>query len=1062
MSGRAADASARRERLGHLLRQRATLKTVPLTPAQRRLWFLEQLYPGEPTYHIPTVQRLDGRVDKTALEQALNAVVARHEALRSVVLVEDGEPRQRILPSMRVRLTCVEVAGDGERLADVLADEARRPFDLANGPLLRATLARTAANGSYLALTVHHLVADGWSLLVVNRELGSLYHASVHGLPDELEPVPLQYADYAGWLDQQLRSGAFDAALDHFRAELDGAPPWIALPSEQSPETLADRRGAVHRFEIGEDLVRELRALVAAENATLYMGLLAAFGVLLHRLSGQDDVVVGSPVANRDRLELEEAVGLYANVVVRRLRLAGAPSFRELVRQARDRVLAALPFQDLPFERLVEALNPPRDLTRNPVFQVLFTFQNTPAPSRPPDGAPAAPRVTTAQAQFDLAWTVQELRSTLRCSFEYSGLFSPQRIERMTGMLVRLLAAAAREPDVDVTRLPLLGEVERAAAIRAGDGGPAAEGASPVAAIAGLAETSPTAPAVFTDAGAVTFEELEDRVAAWAARLDRAGIGLGDPVLVSGPRTADLVAVFLAVARLGAVYVPVDPGLPAARVALMADAVRPRAVVSPSSAEDRGGALDVPWLALDDPPAEPDRLGLRDVPDEAVAYVVFTSGSTGRPKPVAIGRGAMERHSRALQQQFPLGPGDRVLLLTSIGFDASVFELLGPLAAGASLAAVLPHSAPYAPEAVVEAIARHRITALQVVPSVLRALLDEPGLDRCRHLRRVYCGGEVLTAELARRFQARSDAALLNMYGPTETAIDATCWPGPTEEGTGSVPIGLPIPGVRAVVVDRHLEPVPDGVAGELLVGGCGVAHGYLGDPALTADRFRPDPFGPPGSRAYLTGDVVRRRADGAVEFAGRRDDQVKVRGVRVELGEIEAALRSHPAIADAVAGVVAADGGAKLFAGVVTATEVAEDALRRHLLETLPLGLLPSTIERLAEIPVGSSGKVDRAAALALIERSGAAADGEPPLPGPERRLAELWRDLLGVPEVRRQDSFFDLGGHSLLATRLTNQVRLAFGVDLPLRELFANPTLAATAAWLAARQERRTDVRG
>jgi len=1046
------DSLARRERLGRLLHERATLRTAPLTPAQRRLWFLEQLDPHQPTYHIPWVQRLHGRVDETALELALNDVVARHEALRSVVYLETGEPRQRVHPDVRIELARIRLPGPAEPLlADALAEQARQPFDLAAGPLLRATLV-TSEEAAYLAITVHHLTADGWSLLVVARELADRYAGLVHGSPGPPErPPPLQYPEYADWLDRQLSAGAFDRALEHFRGELEGAPPWIELPTERAPSTLVDWQGAVHRFEIGRELVEELEGLLREEKATLYMGLLAAFAALLCRLSGQNDVVIGSPVANRNRLELEDAVGLYANVVVRRMSCGGRLSFRELVGQVRERVLSALPFQELPFERLVEAVNPPRDLGRNPLFQVLFTLQNAPRAGPSTADAGAVPAVTTGRAQFELALTVQELDSGLRCSLEYPvALFSPQSVEQVADRLVLLLSGAVREPDVDLARLPVITATERDAAVRAGDGGPAPDGPSPIAAVRRLATASPESPAVLSPAGTLTFEALEDQVGAWAARLRRAGVGVGDAVFVSGERTPELVAVFLGILRLGAVYVPVDPALPAARVRAMAEAVRPRvSVASPAAAGWSPESL--PLLAPCDPAEGRERIGPCDVPGEGIAYIVFTSGSTGPPKPVAVSRAAMENHCRALQTLFPLGPGDLVLLSTNIGFDAAVFELLGPLAAGAGLAAALTGPGPHGADVLVDAVARYKVTALQVVPSTLRALLDEPGFDRCRHLRQVYCGGEMLTTDLQRRFRSRSDAMLINMYGPTETAIDATSWPTVDGDDRPGVPIGRPIPGTHALVVDSLLEPVPVGVAGELLVGGSGVALGYLGDPALTALRFPPDPYGPPGSRAYLTGDLVRRRDDGVLDFVGRRDGQVKIRGLRVELGEIETALRSHASVSDAVAVVGGAGGGPALLAGVVGDGPIDLESLRRHLLDILPLGLQTASLVVLDAVPLTAAGKVDRAAALAAITSRSSPRSDEPPLPGDEERLAELWCELLGVSAVHRHDSFFELGGHSLLATRLASRVRLDFGVEFPIRELFAHPTLANAAARIA-----------
>lgn len=1056
-----APAEGAREQLARLLRERAEPRSAPLTPAQRRLWFLEQLDPGQPTYHIPTVLRLDGRVDAGALERALRALVRRHEALRVAVTTVDGEPWQRVVPDVTVPLARVDLpadAGDAE-LDRALAEQVRAPFDLSRGPLLRATLLRAGAARGWLAVTVHHLAADGWSLLVLGRELRELYGAFARGRSSPLGPPPVQYLDYATWLHHQLEEGAFDRASAFWLRALDGAPPWLDLPVDRPRAGVPGRPGAVHRFAVGGEVTGGLRGLLRTEGATPYMGLLAAFAVLLHRLSGQPEVVVGSPVANRGRVELEQMVGLCANVVPVRVDLRGEPGFRQAVRRVREAVLASLGHQDLPFERLVEVLRPERDLARNPVFQVLFTLQSAPIPTAGGGGAPAggAPPVTTGRAQFDLTMTVAETAGGLRCSFEYAtGLFDRATIERMAARFRRLLAAAARDPDRPVSRLPLLGAGERALAVARGRGEVLAaveDGPSPLVTIAGHARADPDAPALVSAGGVTTRAELEAEVAGRAARLRAVGVRAGDAVVVCAQPGPELVVALLAVLRAGGTYVPVAGDVPAARLAAILRAVAPAALLAAPARPDAAGAggwLAPGSLAPAGPPVPggPAGVGASEPPGEARAYVVFTSGSSGTPKGVAVSHAAVAHHARAMQARYPLGADDTVLLVTGAGFDASVFEVLGPLSAGARLAMPPPGGASD-PAAVVDALARHRVTAVQVVPSLLQALLDEPGLDRCRHLRRVYCGGETLTAELQRRFHARSDAELLNMYGPTETTVDAMSWRCSGDGGAGPPPIGRPIPGVRGVVVDRHLEPVPDGVTGELLVGGPQVAHGYVADPALTAARFVPDPFGPPGSRAYLTGDRARRRSSGAVEFAGRGDRQVKLRGVRVDLGEVEAALRRHPGVVEAAAAVRAAAGTPQLAAAVVLRGEVEPGALRRHLLAFLPAALLPAVIEPVPALPAGPTGKVDHRAVEALLERAGRQA-AVPPRPGAEQRLAAIWQELLGVGEVGRSDSFFELGGHSLLATQLASRVRAAFGADLPLRRFFADPTVAGIAAWL------------
>jgi amino acid adenylation domain-containing protein len=1045
------------------LRERTVARTGPLTPAQRRLWFLEQLDPGQPTYHVPTIVRLAGRLDEAALRQAVDELVRRHEALRTVIDVRGGEAQQRVIPKLEIPVSSIVLAPgpaaetDADRNARIersVHDEVRRGFDLLRGPLIRAAILHVASDLAFLVLTVHHFVADGWSLALMLRELDALYQAFARRERPVLAEPRLQYLDYARWLELQLSGERLPRLLGFWQNALDGAPAHINLPTDRPRPAVSSLRGALRPFELGPTEVDRLRALVRESDATLFMGLLAALAVLLHRRSREVDIVIGSPVANRGHVEMEGLVGLCANVLPLRIDLRGDPGFAELVVRAREVVLAALAHQELPFERLVEELRPVRDLGRNPVFQVMFTLQNVPRGRPPPRAGDAAPErqgmpiVGTGRAQFDLTLSVNEAGGALLCSFEYAtDLFGAETATRMADEFIRIVDAACADPACPLSRLPLLSSAERSHVIASAgcEGGPAPAVSTLIAA---RARETPDAPALVSEAGVLPFGRLDREVSAWAAQLRARGVGPETKVGVCGWRAPELVIGALAVLRAGATYVPIDPDLPDARIALLCGDTRPGLILSQRGLAARWSGASVPWLALDEPPPL-DGDPVTETPlAGAAAYIIFTSGTTGRPKGVVVTHGNLAHHVRALQQLYPLGPEHTMLQLTAIGFDASLLELCAPLAAGARL--VVPrHGIQSNPAAIVEAIAKHRVTAIQVAPALLRAILDEAGFDRCRHLRRVYCGGDVLPIELARRFRAQLDAELLNLYGPTETAIDATSWRCCSEPTWSTVPIGAAIPGARVLVLDSQLEPLPVGVMGEIYIGGGGVARGYLDDPALTATRFIPDPFGPAGTRLYRTGDRGRRLTDGALEFLGREDAQVKLRGHRIELGEIEAVLRSHPAVIEVAAAVTGSD-RARLVAVVTVSTPVLPNVLREHVAALLPAAVVPAVIRIVDALPLGSTGKIDRRAIASLIDNE-PALPPEPPQPGVETELVAIWRTVLGVDSISRHDSFFELGGHSLLAIQLVARIQDRFGVELPLRQLFTHPTVAGVAQWLA-----------
>jgi len=1043
---------------------------LPLSFAQQRLWFLDRMQPGSAAYNMPYALRLHGAADVPLLARALSAVVERHEALRTVFPEVDGEPVQAVLPAPAATLSVVDLgalpAVERERtLLRIAREEAGRPFDLARGPLLRALLVRVAPEEWGVLLTLHHVVADGWSVGVVVRELSALYEALSERRGSPLPPLPVQYPDYAVWQRSWLRGEALDAQLAWWRGKLAGAPPVLDLPTDRRRLPAPGAAGAVVSFLVPEEVAGALRETARAEGATPFMALAAVSAALLGRWAGQDDVVLGTPVAGRTHPAVEGLAGFFVNTLALRVDLRGDPGFRELLGRVREAVLGAQAHQDVPFEKLVEALAPERSPGRTPIFQATVALLDDadrelrlgPLEVEPLEAGPAAVR-------FDLDLAFRPEGGAIRGILSYRAeLWEPATATRVSERLLALLEAAAADPDRPLTEAELLTPGERAhltAWNRTGTGH-AASGAVHLR-VAETARRTPDAVAVRHAGGTLTYAELAASAGRLAARLREHGVGPDTRVAVFAERGPELVVGLLAVLAAGGAYLPLDPGYPAERLAYMlADAdvkvllaqggLRDRlpehrgAVVLLDGAARVDGATD----AEDFRPAEP-------VSPASLAYVIYTSGSTGRPKAVAVPHGALASHTAWMQRAFPLAPGDRVLQKTPLSFDASVWEFWAPLTAGATLV-VAPPDAHRDPAALGRAVEREGITVLQAVPSLLRAMLVEGELERCGSLARLFCGGEALPRDLADRVSAALPAELVNLYGPAEACIDATAH---VHRGVGAgatVPVGRPVDGMRAHVLDARGAEVPPGVPGELYLAGSQLARGYLGRPDLTAGRFLPDPFSPePGGRTYRTGDRVRWLADGSLEFLGRADGQVKVRGARVEPGEIEAALREHPLVRDAAVVAAGGDtaGGHRLVAyHVPTGMEgPSSAALRAHLAGMLPEHMVPAAFLELDALPLTPGGKVDRlalAAAAPTTVRRGYV----PPRTGEEERVAGIWEEVLGIERVGAADSFFELGGHSLLAVKVVTRIREATGVEVPLRVLFEEPTVAGIAAWLAAR---------
>jgi nonribosomal peptide synthetase DhbF len=983
---------------------------IPLSFAQQRLWFLHQLEGTSGEYHVPEGYVVRGDLDRDALLRALDAIVARHESLRTRFPTLGGEPVQVVEPELRLELPVEEVGGVPEsRLAEALWEEWERPFDLAAGPLVRARLLRFGVRSHGFVLTTHHIVSDGWSQALLRHELQALYEAFRTGRTSPLPPLPLRYADFA--LRQRQR-GASEDDLAYWKERLARLPERLELPADRPRRAAAASPATVLRLAFGGEALARLREVGRAHRATLFMTMLAALAVLLARSSGQDDVAVGSPIAGRQKAELEPLVGLFVNTLVLRIGVRLEATFAELLEEVRQAALEAYRHQEAPFERVGEEVSPARRLDATPLFQVVFSVLAAPTQPLRLEGLEVEQvRLRRLKSTLDLEVHAFERPQEVEVFWAYDeSLFERERMERMARRYVRLLEQAAADPARPVGDYELVDEEERAWLARRSRGPRRAVPEGNVYELfAAQAARAPDAIAVRFEGAELTYAELEARAGAVAVPSE-ALVG------VRMERSPELVAALLGILRSGAVYVPLEPSDP-----------RPE----PSAAVD---------LVLTDLGDAKAAAPPRRVAGDAAAYVVYTSGSTGVPKGVVATHRGLANQLRWLAEEFRLGPGDRVLQKASIGFDASIAELLAPLVTGARLVVARPGGA-QDPDYLVDLIRREGITFLDLPPSLLRVLVAHPGLSRCTSLRFVLSGGEVLPLELGDELRhVLPEAALYNTYGPTEATIQCTFHDCSRGGGYRSVPIGRPIANTHVHVLDERLRPVPVGVVGELYVGGAGVARGYLNRPGLTAERFLPCE----GGRLYRTGDLVRFGFDGGLEFFGRTDDQVKLRGYRIELGEIEAALRRHPGVEQAVAAL-----RDERLAAYVVGTAALEE-LRAHLRRLLPEHMVPAVIAPLDALPLTPSGKVDRSALPAPDVPPKA---GRGPRTPQEEALCRAFAGVLGLERVGIDDSFFALGGHSLLTMQLVDRIHDELGVRLGVRTLFEAPTVAELAGQLGAR---------
>jgi amino acid adenylation domain-containing protein len=1034
-----------------------SLGDFPLSYAQQRLWFLDQLEPGSAFYNLPGAFRLAGALDEAALARALSAIVQRHEALRTTFPAIEGKPIQRVGPPAEVPLPVIDLSGlpEEERRGAVragVAALARSPFDLAAGPLTRFLLLRLGPSERVLAFSLHHIVSDGWSMRILVRELAVLYRSFSQQVSSHLLELPVQYADYAiaqrNWLDGE----ALVPQLAYWKRQLAGLPAPLELPADRPRPEVQTFRGARQGVAVPMATFLGLKAMGQAEKATLFMTLLSAFMVLLHRYTGREDLLVGTPIANRDRVETEGLIGFFVNTLVLRDNLLpGDPMFRDLLARMRETVLEAFAHPDLPFERLVEELQPERDLAHSPVFQVLFAFQSIPVDARTPAGLTLeALPAETGKSMFDLTLTLEEAHGRVAGVFEYNtDLFEPVRMRRMAAHFEALLERIARDPERRLSALPLLSQVERhQLSVEWSDSAALHPLQKRVEELVALqVHRTPEAVAVSCGARRLSYRELDARAGRLAASLVRLGMGPESRVGVCVERSPEMVIALLGVWKAGAAYVPMDPFYPEERLAymledarislLLADAATPESLRQRAATvvrlDEEIGGDEIPL------PAEADSA-------ESLAYVIYTSGSTGRPKGVEISHAALVNFLESMRARPGLCADDVLLAVTSLSFDIAILELFLPLLVGARVE-LASREVAVDGSRLLRLLRESGGTLMQATPATWRMLI-EAGWREADGFK-VLCGGEALPEKLAALLCERSDS-VWNLYGPTETTVwSAARRLRPRER----VMIGPPIANTGLHLLDACLCPVPLGVPGELWISGEGLARGYWNGPELTAERFLPDPFAArPGARLYRTGDLARFRPDGAIEFLGRIDHQVKVRGFRIELGEIEVALESHPAVERAV--VTASPDGQSLSASVVFrgGASISTADLRAFLRARLPEYMMPAAFVSLAALPLTPNGKIDRRALAALRPQRTAAMEWTPPRNPAEEILAGIWERVLRVDGVGAHDGFFDLGGHSLLATQMISRVREAFAIELPLRALFEAPTVAGLAARIEA----------
>jgi amino acid adenylation domain-containing protein len=1043
------------------IKPRVNRASASVSFAQQRLWFLDQLEDNRALYNVPRALRLSGNLDIEALQRALNELVSRHEPFRTHFETVAGTLRQIISDRAEIGLTRSDLSNLSreereQRAQEVTREEATQSFDLAHGPVIRAHLLCLDEHDHILLLTTHHIVSDAWSAGILFSELGELYNAFSQQKLSPLAPLPIQYADFAEWQRTWLQNDVLDQQVSYWRNKLDGMTGILELPTDHARATAGGSHGAYVSLTLSNTLSERLAELSKREGTTLFMTLLAAFQILLSRYSDQDDIAVGSPIAGRNREEIENLIGFFINTLVLRTDLSGNPTFRKLLAQVKDTALAAYAHQDLPFEKLVEELQPERDLARNPLFQVMFQFQNALPTPLQLNGLKVSKLDTYTQtAKFELMLVAYEQDGALKCLMEYDiGLFTGETIERMLNQYATLLEAIVATPERLIADLPLMTETVRTQLLV--DWNNTQTDFAREQTIHQLfqeqAARTPDELAIIFGNERVTYGELNARANHLAHHLRGRGVGPEVPVAICVERSVEMIVALLGVLKAGGAYVPLEPKYPAERTSFILEDSQARLLLTQERFTDSLPASAVETIYLDTETNE-ETVNLDvELLAENAAHVIYTSGSTGQPKGVLSSHRASVNRFAWMWQTYPFAAGEVCCQKTSLSFVDSIWEIFGPLLRGVPLV-IIPDEVVKDPDQFLDALAVNKVTRLVLVPSLLRVML-ETGQDLSHtlgSLRYCVCSGETLPVDLASAFREQlPHTKLINLFGSSEVAADVTCYEVDNTHGLDSIPIGRPIANTELYILDSNFEPVPVGVPGEICIGGEGLARGYLARPELTAERFVAHPFSKqPGARLFRMGDIGRYLPDGNVEYRGRRDHQVKIRGFRVELGEIEATLVKHPQVEQAI--VVAVDGEReKQLVAYLTANgeAPANTELRAHLRRTLADYMIPQGFVLLDSFPLTASGKINR---LALPRPKpgelATRADFIAPRNPTEEVLASIWSNILDVTDVSALDDFFALGGHSLLLVQVASQIRESLHVQLPLRSLFEAPTLAALA---------------
>ncbi|WP_035373166.1 non-ribosomal peptide synthetase [Pseudoduganella violaceinigra] len=1052
-------------------------ESYPVSFSQQRLWLVDQVGGSSALYNIPVAVRMSGKLDRAALQAALNDIVQRHDTLRVCFDSIDGTPVQRILPQLNIVLGAADLRAlppqeREERAHELLMDEIKQPFNLQTGPLIRASLVQKGELDYLLLMTMHHIASDGWSMGILVREMGMLYAAHAYGAPAALAPLPMRYVDFAQWQRQWLSGDVLERQLNYWKRQLADGPTLLTLPTDRPRPAAQSHAGAAQSYAIPAKLVARLQALSRQAHSTLFMTLAAAFNVLLARYANQSDICIGTPIANRNNADIEGLIGFFVNTLVLRTQVDLKQDFNSLLKQVRDNTLDAYSHQDVPFEQLVEAVQPERHASYAPLFQVMLVLQNAPMGKLEMPGLELERMPNQGlTAKFDLTLALTEENNALSGYFEYAtDLFDAGTIERMGQHLTHLLEAIAANPACPVGLLPMLADAERHMLLRGFN-----DTATVYPAIQGDTQTlhqlfeaqvarTPHHQAVVYEGRSLTYAELNARANQLARHLRQLGVGPDSLVGLCTERSLEMIVGLYGIHKAGGAYVPLEPSYPQDRLATIAQDAAVKAILTQQHLlENVPTVPGIPVFSLDSDASE---LAAYDSTNPEnftqpnnLAYVIYTSGSTGKPKGVGIDQRGIVNRLKWMQAEYLLTPADRIMQKTPFSFDVSVWEFFWPLIEGATLVVAKPggHQDVMYLARLIDA---ERITTMHFVPPMLEVFLNEAEGDCGNTLRQVMCSGQALPMELQQRFFSKwQHVELHNLYGPTEASVDVTYWQCHAQSMLSCVPIGKPIANIQIHILDAEFNPVPVGVVGNLYIAGIGLARGYVNRPDLTAQTFIPNPYSAePGARMYLSGDLARYLPDGNIEYLGRSDHQVKIRGLRIELGEIESAIAAQEAVRDTVVLARPDERGIPRLVAYLVAhggQALPDDAaLRAVLLQSLPDYMVPDYFVALDLMPLTSNGKVDRKA-LPAPDMSREEAVYVAPRNRREETMAGIWADILSLEKVSVEDDFFALGGHSLLATQLMSRIKKTFQIELPLRDLFDAPTVALLCAKLPPDEE-------